>query len=60
MDLRCGFPDPAHEREYSLYTWVASTIPLVRTSRPLGHAQSLLGLGGFREDPNKFGLPSLT
>ena len=53
MDLRCGFPDPAHEREYSLYTWVASTSPLVRTSRPLGHAQSLLGVERLSGRPNE-------
>jgi hypothetical protein len=52
MDLRCGLPDPAHEWEYSLYTWVASTIPSVRASRPLGHAPTLLGRRGYQEDPN--------
>lgn len=51
-------PDPAHEWEYSLYTWRAATTPLVRALRPLGHAHALLGLRGFQEDPTAFGLPS--
>ncbi len=54
--LRCDFLTRPTTWEYSLYTWVASTTPLVKPSRPLGHAPTLLGQRECQET-NLIGLP---